>query len=1279
MAVTPVNNNKKIRFTEHIPSSGNTPIKITSSINVVSNKPVLSSTGVNLLTNASELQPQGNTKKDRIQQTQGRSKKNKLEDRPMNVRPRLHNKKSVVNTKSISYVTNSKLNVDFDLECATCNGCLFSDNHDSCVLEFINSVNAHVKSKSAKKPVVQIVLWYLDSGCSKHMIGDRSQLINFVQKFLGTVKFGNDHVAKITGYGDYKIGNVTISRVYFVEGLGNNLFSVGQFCDSDLEVAFHQDTCFIRNLDGVDLLIGSHGNNLYTPSLGDMMASSPICLCPRPQRLKPGFNIAVGISYEISVARSPQQNGVVERRNRTLIEVARTIENLGKLQPKDDIGIFIGYAPIKKAFRIYNRRTRRIVETIHIDFDELTAMASEQSSSGPALNEMTPATISSGLMPKPSSSTPYVPPPRNDWDLLFQPRFDELLTPPPSVDPLAPEVIAPITNVIPPVQAESTGSPSSTTVDQEAPSPRNDLLFGMPIPEVASDQSLSMVSPHTIVQPDHQIPQHNSKWTKDHPLDNIIGQLSRLVSIRLELHEQALFCYYDAFLTFVEPNTYKDALTQSGWIEAMQEELNKFGRLKVWKIVPRPDKVMVITLKWIYKVKLDELGGILKNKARLVARSYRQEEGIKFEESFAPVARLEAIRIFLAYVAHKNMVVYQMDVKTMFLNGNLREEAYVSQSGGFVDQDNPNYVYKLKKARLQISQSPRGIFINQSKYALESLKKYGFESCHPVNTPMVKKSKLDEDKEWKAVDPSHYHGSAYKKHIHAVKRIFQYLRGTVNRGLWYPKDSSVALTTFADADHAGFQDTRRSTSSSFQFLGERLISWSSKRQKSAAISSTKAEYITLFGCCAQILWMRSQLTDYGLGFNKIPMTIDMTIDQQVALDEALVPHASRIRIRKSNFRLKSDISSKESTPQLVYDVMVHHHSIRFNMDNKKRIVNLEYFREMMHICPRLPGQTFDELSFEEEILTFLRFLGHSGEIRRLIDVNINKLHQPWRSFAAIINKCLSGKSTGYDSLRSRTTNNDLEYLRGGASSCKYTTSVTKTKAADYGHIKWIEDLVPRIMWIQEPVGYDKHALWGISLWGCKRQQFYGYVVNRESASDVYSKRRIIAVTELKIVEWHNYKHLDWITVRTDDDKLYKLKEDEFKRLRIQDIKDMLLLLVQGKLKNLTVKERFTFNVSLRMFTRSIIIQRCVEDLQLGVESYQKKLNLTRPDTYRSDLKRKEAYTAYSNPRGVIYQNKDKHNRLMRIDELHKFSDRTLNDVHTALDDRLKGIRMKYLP
>ncbi|GJV50909.1 retrovirus-related pol polyprotein from transposon TNT 1-94 [Tanacetum coccineum] len=343
-------------------------------------------------------------------------------------------------------------------------------------------------------------------------------------------------------------------------------------------------------------------------------------------------------------------------------------------------------------------------------------MASKHSSSGPALHEMTPATISSRLIPNPHPSTPCVPPSRTDWDMLFQPLFDELFNPPPSVDHQAPEVIDPIDEVVAPVPAVSTSSPSSTTVDQDAPSPRNsqtipktqppiipndvkednhdievahignDPYFGLPILEIPSDQSSSSDSIHTIVHTDHQISEHNSKWTKDHPLENIIGELDRLVSTRLQLHEQALFCYYDAFLTAVKPKTYKDALTQSCWIEVMQEELNEFERLEVWELVPRPDKVMVITLKWIYKVKLDELG--------------------------------EAIRIFLAFAAHVNMVVYQMDVKTAFLNGNLQEEVYVSQSDGFVDKDKPNHVYKLKKALYGLKQAPRAWYDMLSSFLL---------------------------------------------------------------------------------------------------------------------------------------------------------------------------------------------------------------------------------------------------------------------------------------------------------------------------------------------------------------------------------------------------------------------------------------------------------------------------------------------------------------------------------------------------------------------------------
>nr|GEW33237.1 hypothetical protein [Tanacetum cinerariifolium] len=337
----------------------------------------------------------------------------------------------------------------------------------------------------------------------------------------------------------------------------------------------------------------------------------------------------------------------------------------------------------------------------------------------------------------------------------------------------------------------------------------------------------------------------------------------------------------------------------------MQEELNEFERLKVWELVPRPNKVMVITLKRIYKVKLDELGGILKNKDRLVARGYRQEE------------------------------------------------VYVSQPNGFVDLDNPNHVYKLKKALYGLKQAPRAWYDMLSLFLIsqdfskglvdptlfirrngnELLLKYGFESCDPVDTPMVEKSKLDEDKEGKAINLSHYR-----------ERV----------------------------------------------LGEKEIRWE------------MCYYVKVVNVCVR--------------------TMDMTINQQVELDEALVPHASRLRIEKSNFHLRSDITSKESTLQLVYDVLrltpfykaflvtadvleiymqefwasatFHHYLIRF----KKRIVNLKYFNEMLHICPRLPNQTFDELPFKEEILGFLRYLGHSKEIKKLTDKNIDFAYLLWEDF-----------------------------------------------------------------------------------------------------------------------------------------------------------------------------------------------------------------------------------------------------------------------------------------
>nr|GEX58942.1 ribonuclease H-like domain-containing protein [Tanacetum cinerariifolium] len=371
MAVTSVNKTKKIRFTEPVTSSGNTPIKTTSSSNVVSNKPMLSSTGVNLPTSASGSQRSSNTKKDRIQQTQRRAMKNKLEAYPRNVRTSLQNKKSAVNTKDIASVPNSKLNAS--------------------------------KTKSWLWPRR---LSHLNFGTINHLA--RQGLVRGLPK----LKFEKDHICHVCAMGKSK------KKSHKPKSEDTNQETI---------YLLHMDLCGPIRVESVN------GKKYILVIVNDYSRFTWV-KCVRSKDEASDFIIKFLKMIQVRL----KQNGVVKRRNRTLIKAVRTI---------------------------------RIVETIRVDFDELTEMASEQSSSGLTLHEMTPATISSGLMPKPTSSTPFVLPTRNDWDLLFQPMFEELLTPPPSVDPPAPKVINPIDEVVAPELAESTGLPSSTTINQDAPSP----------------------------------------------------------------------------------------------------------------------------------------------------------------------------------------------------------------------------------------------------------------------------------------------------------------------------------------------------------------------------------------------------------------------------------------------------------------------------------------------------------------------------------------------------------------------------------------------------------------------------------------------------------------------------------------------------------------------------------------------------------------------------------------------------------------------------------------
>ncbi|GJZ07751.1 retrovirus-related pol polyprotein from transposon TNT 1-94 [Tanacetum coccineum] len=425
---------------------------------------------------------------------------------------------------------------------------------------------------------------------------------------------------------------------------------------------------------------------------------------------------------------------------------------------------------------------------------------------------------------------------------------------------------------------------------------------------------------------------------------------------------------FNGNLDFVSYNTLSHEEIESSTAALEPSNVQNFHqRLQVWELVPRLEGKNIIALKWLWKNKCDAENIVVRNKTRLVAKGYRQEEGIDFEESFALIARLEAVRMFIAYAARKNITIFQMDVKTTFLNGPLKEEVYVSQPEGFIDPEFPDHVYRLKKAlyglkqaprawydklssfliqhgftkgivdptlftrrhgedillvqvyvddiifgstnldfskrfanlmknnfemsmmgelkfflRLQVHQSPRGIFISQSQYAIELLKKHGLDECVSMSTPMATE-RLDADLQGTPTDQTTYRrmigGLMYLtasrpdiayatfvcacyqarptvKHLKEVKRIFRYLRQSYNMGLWYLKDFGFELIAYSDADHAGCKDDCKSTSGGLQFLGEKLVSWSSKKQDCTAMSTAEAEYVSLSACCAQVIWMQ---------------------------------------------------------------------------------------------------------------------------------------------------------------------------------------------------------------------------------------------------------------------------------------------------------------------------------------------------------------------------------------------------------------------------------------
>ena len=493
---------------------------------------------------------------------------------------------------------------------------------------------------------------------------------------------------------------------------------------------------------------------------------------------------------------------------------------------------------------------------------------------------------------------------------------------------------------------------------------------------------------------------------KDHPVDQIMGDISKGVQTRSRI---ASFCEHYSFVSFLEPNRVDEALRDPDWVNAMHEELNNFTRNQVWDLVERPKNYNVIGTKWVFRNKQNEDGMVVRNKARLVAQGFTQVEGLDFGETFAPVARLEAIRILLAYACSHNIKLFQMDVKSAFLNGKISELVFVEQPPGFEDPKKPNHVYKLSKALYGLKQAPRawyerlrdfliskgfkigkvdttlftkdigkdlfvcqiyvddiifgstnpsfceefgemmsrefemsmigelsfflglqikqlkeGTFVCQSKYVKDILKKFGMEDAKPIKTPMATNGHLDLDEGGNPVDQKLYRSmigsllyltasrpdimfsvcmcarfqaAPRECHLTAVKRILRYLKYSPNIGLWYPKGAHFDLVGFSDSDYAGCKVDRKSTSGGCQFLGRSLVSWSSKKQNSVALSTAEAEYISAGSCCAQLLWMKQTLLDYGVKFDEILLLCDNESAVKIASNPVQHSRTKHIDIR----------------------------------------------------------------------------------------------------------------------------------------------------------------------------------------------------------------------------------------------------------------------------------------------------------------------------------------------------------------------------------------------
>nr|GEU29247.1 hypothetical protein [Tanacetum cinerariifolium] len=763
-------------------------------------------------------------------------------------------------------------------------------------------------SSRIKRTVVQIVLWYLDSGCSKHMTGDRSLLMNFVKKFIGTVRFENDHFGAIMGYGDYVIGDSVISRVYYVEGLGHNLFFVGQFCDSGLEVAFRKHSCYVRDTNGVELIKGSRGSNLYTISVEDMMKSSPICLLSKASKNKSWLwhrrlnhlNFACQLGKSKKHTHKPKtENTNLEDLNTLHMDLCgpmrvQTIN--GKtyilvivddysrftwvkfLRSKDEtpevvikfiqqiqVGLnkTVRYVRTDNGTEFVNHTLTEYYERIGIFHQKTAPRTPQQNSVVERQNCTLVEAARTMLIFSKASMFLWAEVPTNDSEDLgkLQPTADIGI-----FVGYAPSRKGPSPNLLTHGQINSRLVPNPVHATPYVPLTNKDLeiLFQPMFDEYLEPPHVERpVHPAQAVQAPINSAGIPSSTTIDQDAPSLSISPSSSALQSHSLHQGIA----------AEPTYMKDH-----------------------PVAP---------------VKLDEYGDVLKNKALLVAKGYQQEEGIDFEESFAPVARIESIRIFIANAASKNMTIYQMDVKIAFLNGELQEEVYVSQPEGFVDPDHPTYVYRLKKALYRLKQAPRAWYDTLSRFLLDN------------NFP---------------------------------------------RGLWYLKDTVMALMAYADADYVGCQDTRRSTSGSAQFFGDKLTT---------ALNSTK------FPCIVTIV---VPLLSAAITFSTPDTMADVNVNAPagqaptmappVRTDDQILPHIRWVPIGKINCYL--DVEKSQSYPIYKIAVDILKHTNFFKAFTASSTIPSIYntLRDAFHITPVNNNQAFISPSSSDALINFVNELGY---------------------------------------------------------------------------------------------------------------------------------------------------------------------------------------------------------------------------------------------------------------------------------------------------------------